>query len=141
MTGEYIIDAFLSFWLWAILSLVYVGVMDNLKALDGSISQSLFEVAIERFLKPSIIASLPLWAVFGFLLWRFCALLITARMWGSGAIGLAMILGLAGVVLIWLRVLLLFVSHSNFTTTSRKIEQVKQAKKQAETDVFGRAVG
>ncbi|WP_156802066.1 M48 family metalloprotease [Faucicola boevrei] len=66
------------------------------------------------------ISFLPMF-IFAFLVWRFAELLIFAKMWGAGAVGLIVIMGLAGVAMIWLSVLIQLILRMAKVPTNPKL--------------------
>lgn len=132
--NTYIIDTFLAFWLWFGLSLLYWDVSSLVKKANDVLTTDIFAVYFDMLTKPVILISILPIAVYAFLVWRFCSLLIQAQMWGIGAIGLTVILALAGVALIWLKVLMMLILQRIEAPSPPK------ASKQPQFDQFGRQV-
>ena len=132
--NTYIIDTFLAFWLWFGLTLLYWDVSILVKKANEALTADIFAVYFDMLVKPVLLISIFPIAVYAFLVWRFCSLLIQAQMWGIGAIGLTIILALAGVALIWLKVLIMLILHRVDTPSPPK------ASKQPQFDQFGRQV-
>lgn len=111
MQNSYLIDAFLSFWLWLSLALVYVDVVNLVKKANTAITADVFAIYFDMTAKTATLVALLPMALYGFLLWRFCSLIVQAGMWGSGAIGLLIILCGMGMGLIWLKALITIMLH------------------------------
>lgn len=132
--NTYIIDTFLAFWLWFGLTLLYWDVSSLVKKANEALTADIFAVYFDMLAKPVILISILPIAVYAFLVWRFCSLLVQAQMWGIGAIGLTVILALAGVALIWLKVLMMLILQRIEAPSPPK------ASKQPQFDQFGRQV-
>lgn len=123
MQNTYIVDAFLSFWLWLSLALVYVDVTNLVEKANKAITSDMFAIYFDMAAKTATIISLLPMTLFAFLLWRFCSLTIHAGMWGAGAIGLLVILTIMGFGLIWLKVLITLMLHKIGSLAPRQVEQ------------------
>lgn len=106
MMNAYIIDVFLAFWAFFSLSLLIFQTSSLIARLNERVDNHSFVHYFSQNVKMSLyISFLPI-VIFAFLLWRFAQLLIFAKMWGAGAVGLIVIMGLAGGGMIWLSVVI-----------------------------------
>lgn len=112
--NDYIIDTFLSFWLWFWLSWLVSAVPTQLEQINKRMDRARLALAIERLLKTAIWLTAPLVAAYAFLLWRFSHLLWRANMWGIGAIGLDILLIVIGGGLIFCWVFGFLLLHSPY---------------------------
>lgn len=128
MVNAYIVDAFLSFWLWFILAWLCVSVGSNIKKLNHMTDKALFAYAVEALAKRSIMLSIPFVLTYAFLMYRFGILLYQANMGGIGAIGLMVIMSVGGVGAIWLKVLLVLIMHSDYVKASQQIDALKKSR-------------
>lgn len=104
--NAYIIDVFLAFWAFFSLSLLIFQNASLIARLNERVDNHSFVHYFNQNAKLSLyISFLPMF-IFAFLVWRFAELLIFAKMWGAGAVGLIVIMGLAGGGMIWLSVLI-----------------------------------
>lgn len=111
MQNSYLIDAFLSFWLWLSLAVMYIDVTNLVKKANMTITPDIFAIYFDMTATTAtLVAFLPM-ALYGFLLWRFCSLIMQAGMWGAGSVGLLIILCIMGLGLIWLKVLITIMLH------------------------------
>ncbi len=102
----YIIDTFLSFWAFFLLALLYLDNCNLVKKLNEQLTPQVFALYFNDKFKLSLIISILPIIGFGFLLWRFASLLILAKMWGAGAVGLIIIWQFLAFGFIWLKVLI-----------------------------------
>ena len=112
--NDYIIDTFLSFWLWFWLSWLVSAVPAQLEQINKCMDRARLAVALEKLAKPTCFLAIPFLSTYGFLLWRFCCLLRQAKMWGIGAIGLDILLIVIGGGLIFCWVFGFLLLHSPY---------------------------
>ena len=115
MPPSYLIDIFLSAWAWLILGMLYPSVVNLVKMLNANMDKQLFQAVFSMVVKPSLWLASPFVLVFLFLLWRFGCFLYYTHTLGAGGIGLLLIMGLAGIVLIWLKALLTLMMQGFFS--------------------------
>ena len=114
MQNSYIVDAFLTGAAWMTLIFLYFDSRARIKGLSEVVSANTLAVALSRSVKAATSLAVPAAALYLFALWRFYALMVQTQTWGAGGIGLLTALACIGVPLIWLFVMLVFVSHSPF---------------------------
>lgn len=108
----YIVDAFLSFWLWFWLSWLISALPCQIEQINKRMDRAGLAAALERLAKPTLCLVAPLLTAYGFLLWRFCHLLWQGGMWGAGAIGLTLLMAAIGICLITFWLLAFLLLHS-----------------------------
>ena len=128
MSNAYIIDAFLSFWIWFALAWLCVSVGSDIKKLNHMTNKTLFTYAVEALAKHSLVLSLPFLITFAFLLYRFGSLLYQANMGGVGAIGLMVIMAVSGLMMIWLKVLFILIMHSDYVKASKQLDELNKSR-------------
>lgn len=108
----YIVDTFLAFWTFLTLYLLIFQLFDLIARLNERVDSHSFVHYFSQKFKLSLYVSVIPIIIFVFLLWRFAELLVLAKMWGAGAVGLIVIMGLAGVVMIWLSTIIQLILQS-----------------------------
>lgn len=107
--NEYMIDAYLSSWVWIILTLLYVQIITKLNQVKIT-NHNTIEVAIKTFLKPTLCLTAGFTLFWFFLLWRLACLFQYYDAFGAGAIGLIAIFAIIGVIMMWIYLLLTFIT-------------------------------
>ena len=127
MQNQYIVDAFLSGALWAIVAYLVFEVRARVLGLSEVMDSNVLSAALAHVAKKASIVAIPFWLFFIFLLWRFYGLMVESQTWGAGGAGLLVMLFVIGTVLVWLRVVLAFVRTSGFVKVAQKISAGKPA--------------
>ncbi|WLG15034.1 hypothetical protein Q6344_06795 [Psychrobacter cibarius] len=118
MQNSYIVDAFLTGTAWMILIFLYFDIRARIKALNNMMNSTTLAVALSKSVKAATSFAVPFAALYLFLLWRFYAFMVQSQTWGAGGAGLVVILGIIGVLMVWLTMMLVFVAHSPFAQIS-----------------------
>ena len=121
MQNQYIIDAFLSAALWAIVAYLVFEVRARVMAIRALMDVNILSAALASVAKKATLVATPFWAFFIFLLWRFFGLMVDSQTWGAGGAGLLVALFAIGVTLIWLNIVLIFVRNSGFVALAHKV--------------------
>ena len=121
MQNQYIIDAFLSAALWAIVAYLVFEVRARVMAIRALMDVNILSAALASVAKRATIVATPFWAFFIFLLWRFFGLMVDSQTWGAGGAGLLVALFAIGITLIWLNIVLIFVSSGGFVALAHKV--------------------
>lgn len=121
MQNQYIIDAFLSAALWAIVAYLVFEVRARVMAIRALMDVNILSAALASVAKRAILVATPFWAFFIFLLWRFFGLMVDSQTWGAGGAGLLVALFAIGITLIWLNIVLIFVSSGGFVALAHKV--------------------
>ena len=121
MQNQYIIDAFLSAALWAIVAYLVFEVRARIMAIRALMDVNILSAALASVAKRATLVATPFWAFFVFLLWRFFGLMVDSQTWGAGGAGLLVALFAIGITLIWLNIVLIFVSSSGFVALAHKV--------------------
>lgn len=127
MQNQYIVDAFLSGTLWAVIAYLFFDSRARVKILANFMDASLLTAALSQVAKKATITAAPFCLFLIFLLWRFYGLMVASQTWGAGGAGLLATLFAIGSALIWLQVVLVFVNHSGFLPLAKKVGQGKQS--------------
>lgn len=120
MQNQYIIDAFLSAALWAIVAYLVFEVRARVMAIRALMDVNILSAALASVAKRATLVATPFWAFFIFLLWRFFGLMVDSQTWGAGGAGLLVALFAIGITLIWLNIVLIFVSSGGFVALAHK---------------------
>lgn len=121
MQNQYIIDAFLSAALWAIVAYLVFEVRARVMAIRALMDVNILSAALASVAKRATLVATPFWAFFIFLLWRFFGLMVGSQTWGAGGAGLLVALFAIGITLIWLNIVLIFVSSGGFVALAHKV--------------------
>lgn len=121
MQNQYIIDAFLSAALWAIVAYLVFEVRARVMAIRALMDVNILSAALASVAKRATLVATPFWAFFIFLLWRFFGLMVDSQTWGAGGAGLLVALFAIGITLIWLNIVLIFVSSGGFVALAHKV--------------------
>ena len=121
MQNQYIIDAFLSAALWAIVAYLVFEVRARAMAIRALMDVNILSAALASVAKRATLVATPFWAFFIFLLWRFFGLMVDSQTWGAGGAGLLVALFAIGITLIWLNIVLIFVSSGGFVALAHKV--------------------
>ena len=121
MQNQYIIDAFLSAALWAIVAYLVFEVRARVMAIRALMDVDILSAALASVAKRATLVATPFWAFFIFLLWRFFGLMVDSQTWGAGGAGLLVALFAIGITLIWLNIVLIFVSSGGFVALAHKV--------------------
>ena len=121
MQNQYIIDAFLSAALWAIVAYLVFEVRARVMAIRALMDVNILSAALASVAKRATLVATPFWAFFIFLLWRFFGLMVDSQTWGAGGAGLLVALFAIGITLIWLNIVLIFVSNGGFVALALDI--------------------
>lgn len=121
MQNQYIIDAFLSAALWAIVAYLVFEVRARVMAIRALMDVNILSAALASVAKRATLVATPFWAFFIFLLWRFFGLMVDSQTWGAGGAGLLVALFAIGITLLWLNIVLIFVSSSGFVALAHKV--------------------
>ena len=121
MQNQYIIDAFLSAALWAIVAYLVFEVRARVMAIRALMDVNILSAALASVAKRATLVATPFWAFFIFLLWRFFGLMVDSQTWGAGGAGLLVALLAIGITLIWLNIVLIFVSSGGFVALAHKV--------------------
>ena len=121
MQNQYIIDAFLSAALWAIVAYLVFEVRARVMAIRALMDVNILSAALASVAKRATLVATPFWAFFVFLLWRFFGLMVDSQTWGAGGAGLLVALLAIGITLIWLNIVLIFVSNGGFVALAHKV--------------------
>lgn len=121
MQNQYIIDAFLSAALWAIVAYLVFEVRARVMAIRALMDVNILSAALASVAKRATLVATPFWAFFVFLLWRFFGLMVDSQTWGAGGAGLLVALFAIGITLIWLNIVLIFVSSGGFVALAHKV--------------------
>lgn len=121
MQNQYIVDAFLSGALWAIVAYLVFEVRARVLGLSEVMDSNVLSAALAHVAKKASIVAIPFWLFFVFLLWRFYGLMVDSQTWGAGGAGLLVGLFAIGVSLIWLYIVLMFVRTSGFVMLADKV--------------------
>ena len=121
MQNQYIIDAFLSAALWAIVAYLVFEVRARIMAIRALMDVNILSAALASVAKRATLVATPFWAFFIFLLWRFFGLMVDSQTWGAGGAGLLVALFAIGITLIWLNIVLIFVSSGGFVALAHKV--------------------
>lgn len=121
MQNQYIIDAFLSAALWAIVAYLVFEVRARVMAIRALMDVNILSAALASVAKRATLVATPFWAFFIFLLWRFFGLMMDSQTWGAGGAGLLVALFAIGITLIWLNIVLIFVSSGGFVALAHKV--------------------
>lgn len=121
MQNQYIIDAFLSAALWAIVAYLVFEVRARAMAIRALMDVNILSAALASVAKRATLVATPFWAFFVFLLWRFFGLMVDSQTWGAGGAGLLVALFAIGITLIWLNIVLIFVSSGGFVALAHKV--------------------
>ena len=121
MQNQYIIDAFLSAALWAIVAYLVFEVRARVMAIRALMDVNILSAALASVAKRATFVATPFWAFFVFLLWRFFGLMVDSQTWGAGGAGLLVALFAIGITLIWLNIVLIFVSNGGFVALALDI--------------------
>ena len=124
MQNQYIIDAFLSAALWAIVAYLVFEVRTRVMAIRALMDVNILSAALASVAKRATLVATPFWAFFVFLLWRFFGLMVDSQTWGAGGAGLLVALFAIGITLIWLNIVLIFVSNGGFVALAHKVSAV-----------------
>ena len=124
MQNSYIVDVFLSATAWVVIAYLYFEVRAGVKAISEIMSASTLSVALGHVLKTASLIALPFFGFFGFLLWRFYALMVVSQSWGAGGMGLITGMAIIGASLIWVQFMLLLVRRSRFIDLSVKVNKI-----------------
>lgn len=127
MQNQYIVDAFLSGALWAIVAYLVFEVRARVLGLSEVMDSNVLSAALAHVAKKASIVAVPFWLFFVFLLWRFYGLMVDSQTWGAGGAGLLAGLFAIGVSLIWLYIVLMFVRTSGFVMLADKVSAGKMA--------------
>lgn len=106
--NEYMIDAYLSSWVWIILTLLYVQIITKLNQVKIA-NHNTIESTIRTFLKPTLWLTAIFALFWFFLLWRLGCLFQHYDAFGAGAIGLIVIFAILGIGMMWVYLLLIFI--------------------------------
>ena len=120
MQNQYIIDAFLSAALWAIVAYLVFEVRARVMAIRALMDVNILSAALASVAKRATLVATPFWAFFIFLLWRFFGLMVDSQTWGAGGAGLLVALFAIGITLTWLNIVLIFVSSGAFGAWPQK---------------------
>lgn len=126
MDNSYIVDTFLSGMVWAILVYLFFDVRARIIELNEVMDVTVLSLALAKVAKKASFVALPFVVFFVFLLWRFYGLMLVSRSWGAGGAGLLIAMFAAGVALIWLQSILVFVRNSGFAALSQKINDSRR---------------
>ena len=121
MQNQYIIDAFLSAALWAIIAYLVFEVRARIAALSAVMDANILSAALASVAKKATVLAMPFCVFFIFLLWRFYGLMVDSQTWGAGGAGLLVALFAIGITLIWLNIVLIFVSSGGFVALAHKV--------------------
>ena len=121
MQNQYIIDAFLSAALWAIVAYLVFEVRARVMAIRALMDVNILSAALASVAKRATLVATPFWAFFVFLLWRFFGLMVDSQTWGAGGAGLLVALFAIGITLTWLNIVLIFVSSGGFVALAHKV--------------------
>lgn len=121
MQNQYIIDAFLSAALWAFVAYLVFEVRARVMAIRALMDVNILSAALASVAKRATLVATPFWAFFIFLLWRFFGLMVDSQTWGAGGAGLLVALFAIGITLIWLNIVLIFVSSGGFVALAHKV--------------------
>lgn len=121
MQNQYIIDAFLSAALWAFVAYLVFEVRARVMAIRALMDVNILSAALASVAKRATLVATPFWAFFIFLLWRFFGLMVDSQTWGAGGAGLLVALFAIGITLIWLNIVLIFVSNGGFVALAHKV--------------------
>lgn len=121
MQNQYIIDAFLSAALWAIVAYLVFEVRARVMAIRALMDVNILSAALASVAKRATLVATPFWAFFIFLLWRFFGLMVDSQTWGAGGAGLLVALFAIGITLTWLNIVLIFVSSGGFVALAHKV--------------------
>lgn len=121
MQNQYIIDAFLSAALWAIVAYLVFELRARVMAIRALMDVNILSAALASVAKRATLVATPFWAFFVFLLWRFFGLMVDSQTWGAGGAGLLVALLAIGITLIWLNIVLIFVSNGGFVALAHKV--------------------
>lgn len=127
MQNQYIVDAFLSGTLWALIAYLFFEVRATIAVFSDVMDASLLSVALSKVVKKASITAIPFCLFLLFLLWRFYGLMVASETWGAGGAGLLVILFVIGTALVWLQVVLAFVRSSGFVKVARQVSAGKAA--------------
>lgn len=136
MQNTYIIDVFLSAWAWVVLALLYPSVVNHTQKLNAGMDKQLFRAVFSMVFKSSIWLACPFVLVFLFLLWRFGSLMHYTQTLGIGGIGLLIIMGIAGIALIWLKALLVLMTNGLLSPKAEDKPKIKTPR----YDEYGREI-
>ena len=126
MQNGYIVDAFLTGALWLILVYLAFDVKSRVVQINHLMGAHTLGAALNDVSKIGIMIATPFMIAYTFMLWRFYGLMIASESWGYGGMGLVIMLAIAGLVLIWLQVMLMLVSHGRFITLAEKTSELRQ---------------
>ena len=126
MDNSYIVDTFLSGMVWAILVYLFFDSRARIAELNEVMDVTVLSLALANVVKKASFVALPFALFFVFLLGRFYGLMVVSRSWGAGGAGLLAAMFAAGVALIWLQSVLVFVRNSGFAVLSKKINDGRQ---------------
>lgn len=125
MQNSYIVDVFLSGALWALTTFLFFDIKDRIINIDKTMLAHTLTLAMNEVVKLATIVAAPFGVFYLFLLWRFYSLMVLSESWGYGGMGLLLMFLLAGLFMIWLEVMLIFVSRSRFVNASKNIREVR----------------
>lgn len=125
MQNSYIVDVFLSGALWALTTFLFFDIKDRIINIDKTMLAHTLTLAMNEVVKLATIVAAPFGVFYLFLLWRFYSLMVLSESWGYGGMGLLLMFLLAGLFMIWLEVMLIFVSRSRFVNASKKIREAR----------------
>lgn len=131
MQNSYIIDILLTAALWSLVLFLVIDVRARLRQTNrvfgGDVDK--LSVVTGSVMKMVFLICLPLMLVWGFLLNRFWAVMVHFDSMGVGGAGLLAMLSVAGIILIWLDVLLRGIKHQcqyEFELDYQRQERLKQ---------------
>ena len=115
MNNAYMIDVLLIVMAAAFMIMAIRAIKVKMNIInDNDVGVQMLTFILSNTFKSAMLVAAPSIAAYGFVMWRSAELMYRFKMWGSGGIGLTVILSIIGVIVISLFSCLLMVKNNKY---------------------------
>lgn len=115
MNNAYMIDVLLIVMAAAFMIMAIRAIKVKMNIInDNDVGVQMLTFILSNTFKSAMLVAAPAIAAYGFVMWRSAELMYHFKMWGSGGIGLTVILSIIGVIVISLFSCLLMVKNNKY---------------------------
>lgn len=115
MNNAYMIDILLMVMTAAFMIMAIRAIKVKMNIInDNDVGVQMLTFILSNTFKSAMLVAAPSIAAYGFVMWRSAELMYRFKMWGSGGIGLTVILSIIGVIVISLFSCLLMVKNNKY---------------------------